>query len=223
MAFRLTVEEKESKDRIEINVDPTDRMTDTVKTLKTYWNLKDEYQLYFKSKPLQVNTTWFDSEIESGDMLYLEKISSVKTLPSDMWIKRINNELDVLRKEGYNIDVREEEDDIYIDLNLEDTPGPVLIGKSVGTSFKHQVRLHLNREYPFSPPSVTWKTSIFHPNVLPPEDGGCVNMGYIDGWELSHNLSVLISKMEKLLLEPDIDLRHEHPICLEAAERFIDS
>ncbi len=221
MVLRLEVVNEEEDERIDINVDPTADMSETIETLKSYWGVEEEFQFFQGSKPLPLGLKWSESEIDNGDRLFLRKISTVRELPHDIWDQRINNEIAALEDQGYTMDVQKG-DEVNIDVKLEDVPGPVLIGKSLGTAFEHGFRLHLSREYPFTRPVVTWNTSIFHPNILPPEKGGNIKMNYLERWDISDNLSMLLSSIEKLLTEPELDNRLDDQTCRAAAERYID-
>jgi len=56
----------------------------------------------------------------------------------------------------------------------------------------HQFLLHLHNDYPRRPPVITWRTAIFHPNILPPERGGATCIG---GWTPSESLNDLVVRL----------------------------
>ncbi|HEX8103652.1 MAG TPA: ubiquitin-conjugating enzyme E2 [Solirubrobacteraceae bacterium] len=59
----------------------------------------------------------------------------------------------------------------------------------------HRCDLYLHLEYPRRPPVVTWKTPIFHPNLLPPERNGGVCVG---SWSAAESLADLCSRLHAL-------------------------
>ncbi len=221
MVLQLSIVHEESDERIEVNIDPAATVGDTIQTLNSYWDLDDENQLYYGAKPLSADLKWIKSDIKSGKTLRLRKTSSVKKLPIELWKERINNEVEVLLGEGYNMYIKKSDGEVLLDVELEDISGPILIGKSIGFVFEHQFEIQISREYPFTAPIVSWKSNIFHPNILPPEEGGVVKMEYIERWGFSDDLLSLLSSIEVLLNEPEINNRLDHRICTEAAEEYL--
>lgn len=65
----------------------------------------------------------------------------------------------------------------------------------VGNS-KHQCHVYLHKDYPRRPPVITWKSPIYHPNILGPERNGGVCIG---SWSPSESLSDLIDRIEALV------------------------
>ena len=74
----------------------------------------------------------------------------------------------------------------------------------------HEVELYCHLEYPRRPPVVTWRTPIFHPNVLPPERGGAVCLGL---WSPSQGLADVCRRLVRMagyeLVNPDDPLNRD--------------
>jgi ubiquitin-protein ligase len=60
---------------------------------------------------------------------------------------------------------------------------------------RHRVDLYCHLEYPRRPPIVTWRTPIFHPNVMPPERGGAVCLGT---WSPSQSLADVSRRLMRM-------------------------
>jgi len=60
----------------------------------------------------------------------------------------------------------------------------------------HQAELYLHRDYPRRPPQIVWRTPIFHPNILPPEQGGAVCIG---SWTPSESLADLVLRLGEMI------------------------
>lgn len=59
----------------------------------------------------------------------------------------------------------------------------------------HRCDVYLHLEYPRRPPVVTWRTPVFHPNLLPPERNGGVCIG---SWSAAESLADLCSRLHAL-------------------------
>ncbi|TGZ82539.1 ubiquitin-conjugating enzyme [Ascodesmis nigricans] len=67
-----------------------------------------------------------------------------------------------------------------------------------------KVRLTLPTEYPFKPPTIAFKTKIYHPNVSNDDKGNmCLGMLRTDDWKPSCKLRTVLTLAMKLLNEPD--------------------
>lgn len=65
------------------------------------------------------------------------------------------------------------------------------------------VKLHLPTEYPFKPPTVSFATRIYHPNVTNDEKGSmCLGMLKSDEWKPSSRISAVLQFARQLLEEP---------------------
>ncbi|KAE8350642.1 ubiquitin-conjugating enzyme/RWD-like protein [Aspergillus coremiiformis] len=65
------------------------------------------------------------------------------------------------------------------------------------------VKLSLPTEYPFKPPSVSFGTKIYHPNVTNDEKGSmCLGMLRADEWKPSSKIAAVLEFARQLLVEP---------------------
>lgn len=74
-------------------------------------------------------------------------------------------------------------------------PGVCLESRRITAADDHCCALYLHRDYPRRPPVITWKTAIFHPNILPPERNGGVCIG---AWSAAESLPDLIGRLKDL-------------------------
>lgn len=65
------------------------------------------------------------------------------------------------------------------------------------------VKLSLPTEYPFKPPSVSFGTKIYHPNVTNDDKGSmCLGMLRADEWKPSSKIAAVLEFARQLLVEP---------------------
>ncbi|OQE86276.1 hypothetical protein PENNAL_c0021G04725 [Penicillium nalgiovense] len=68
---------------------------------------------------------------------------------------------------------------------------------------KFLVKLSLPTEYPFKPPTVSFATKIYHPNVTNDEKGSmCLGMLRPDEWKPSSKIAAVLQFARQLLSEP---------------------
>ncbi|MCD6481118.1 MAG: hypothetical protein J7L31_02455 [Thermoplasmata archaeon] len=145
-------------------------------------------------------------------------------LPRDLLIKRIKNELRECRRNLRHHFVLSDPEikklPLEINVTLVDTPGPVWKDGSVAHKYNHKLKIIITEEYPYQTPIVRWRSSIFHPNIMPPEDGGYVCTKLLDGWNFRSTLLTFIKGLEILLANPNPDSPFETDSCTRAAEYF---
>ncbi len=143
-------------------------------------------------------------------------------LPKDLLIKRIKNELKECRKNcRHEFKYKREIDFPFeIDVVLRDCPGPIWKNGKVETKYEHELKIIITDAYPYQKPIVRWKSDIFHPNIMPPEDGGYVCTKLLDKWTFNSTLSVFIKGIEVLLSNPNPKNPFENNECTKAAEHF---
>ncbi|KAI9771617.1 MAG: hypothetical protein M1840_001832 [Geoglossum simile] len=117
--------------------------------------------------------------------------------------KRIAKELaEVTRDppEGTKVSLINEADMYNWDITLEgpkDSP-------YVGGTFK--LHLALPNDYPFKPPTLSFKTKIYHPNVSNDEKGSmCLGMLRSEEWKPSSKISGVLLTARNLLTDPRPD------------------
>ncbi|KAH8695469.1 putative ubiquitin conjugating enzyme, partial [Talaromyces proteolyticus] len=65
------------------------------------------------------------------------------------------------------------------------------------------VNIVLPKEYPFKPPTVSFATKIYHPNVSNDEKGSmCLGMLKSDEWKPSSRIGAVLEFARQLLVEP---------------------
>jgi ubiquitin-protein ligase len=78
---------------------------------------------------------------------------------------------------------------------------------------EHQFDVYLPLGYPRRPPVVVWQSPIFHPNILPPTEQGCV---CIEDWLPSRSLLEVCLQLVGMATYTVFDL--EHPLNRKAAD-----
>jgi len=71
---------------------------------------------------------------------------------------------------------------------------PGAAGPSV--TARHVMEVYLHMQYPRTPPQLTWRTEIFHPNILPPAFNGGVCIGK---WTPAESLDQLIVRIAEMV------------------------
>ncbi|KAJ5750228.1 hypothetical protein N7533_007256 [Penicillium manginii] len=68
---------------------------------------------------------------------------------------------------------------------------------------KFQIKLVLPTEYPFKPPTVSFATKIYHPNITNDDKGSmCLGMLRPDEWKPSSKIGAVLEFARQLLSEP---------------------
>lgn len=115
-------------------------------------------------------------------------------------IKRISKELTELTEsppEGIMVELADESNVYEWKVIME---GPE---SSPYYNGKFLVKLSLPTEYPFKPPTVSFATKIYHPNVTNDEKGSmCLGMLRADEWKPSSKIAAVLQFARQLLSEP---------------------
>lgn len=144
-------------------------------------------------------------------------------LPPDVLVSRLRNELDACsRYMGVNIHIEGDLDQFPVSVNVEmnNAIGPALVGGRVVKRRNHRFAVIIDKSYPFEKPRVRWRTPVFHPNIMMPEDGGFVCIKLLDGWSFNSTLLSFIKSVESLLTNPNPKSPFGTPSCTKAAEYF---
>lgn len=83
-------------------------------------------------------------------------------------------------------------------------------------------RLHLNfpTDYPFKPPTFSWETKIYHPNVTNDGKGSmCLGILKPSEWKPSSKIDNALEFVRQLLIEPDVENAVEASIAEELTKR----
>lgn len=110
---------------------------------------------------------------------------------------------------------------VFIDITMRNVPGPVLKDETVVDGLIHKFRIIISDNYPYEKPIVRWQTSIFHPNIMLPRDGGYVCTKLLDSWSFASNLLSFIKGVESLLTHPNPMSPYKTESCMLASDFFI--
>jgi ubiquitin-protein ligase len=148
-------------------------------------------------------------------------------LPKDILISRLRNELaQCSRYLKTSLDTSNERLDhcpLEFDIELHNTPGPVWENGKVVTRYNHRFIIIVSANYPFEKPSVIWKTPLFHPNIMLPEDGGHVCTKLLSDWSFNSTILSFVKGIESLLMAPNGESPFGTSSCTEAAAYFNSS
>jgi ubiquitin-conjugating enzyme E2 C len=97
----------------------------------------------------------------------------------------------------------------------------VLRNGAVVDELVHKFMIIITENYPYEKPIVRWQTSIFHPNIMLPRDGGYVCTKLLDSWSFASNLLSFIKGVESLLAHPNPMNPYKTESCMLASEIFI--
>ncbi|HUT26698.1 MAG TPA: ubiquitin-conjugating enzyme E2 [Methanomassiliicoccales archaeon] len=146
------------------------------------------------------------------------------TLPLEILYIRLRNELEVCSNYlPAEFDLGEEHLTSFplkVDISLEHTPGPIMENDKVTYRYSHRLQLIIGREYPFEKPLVIWRTPIFHPNIMMPEDGGHVCIKLLSEWSFNSTLSTFIKGLESMLIAPNGGSPFGTDSCTSAAQYY---
>lgn len=145
-------------------------------------------------------------------------------LPSDILKRRVKQELAMCsRKLEHQIEIKGGDVDdfpVLVRINMMHTPGPTLRSKKLTHRYSHSFVMKITEEYPYEKPIVRWRTPIFHPNIMLPEDGGHVCTKLLDTWGFQSNLLAFIQGIESLLTNPNPSSPWGSKSCMAAAKYF---
>ncbi len=86
-----------------------------------------------------------------------------------------------------------------------------------GGSF--QIDIKIPPEYPFQPPTMSFDTKIWHPNISP--ETGSIGLGMlIDDWSPALNIQVVLISLQAFLSDPDLSEPGCEAANPEAAEEY---
>jgi ubiquitin-protein ligase len=146
------------------------------------------------------------------------------SLPKDILASRLRNELTqcskYLKTTLDTSDEKLEQYPIEFDIELHNTPGPVRENGRIVNRYYHKFRIIVSSNYPFEKPAVIWKTPIFHPNIMAPEDGGHVCTKLLSEWSFNSTILIFVKGIESLLIAPNGESPFGTSTCTEAAAFF---
>ena len=135
-------------------------------------------------------------------------------------LKRLNNEIGNLGN-YLNVNLGEIPEDAEFPLTLSVCLMniPARASRDRETD-RHSFDLVISDEYPYERPRVIWRTEIFHPNIMKPEDGGFVCLRISESWNFGTGLISFIMGIENLLVSPNPSNPYGTDSCMEAAEWY---
>jgi len=145
-------------------------------------------------------------------------------LPADVLRERIKNEVELCQRElKHHILVSDpslSSFPIMISVTLLRVPGPDWEDGKVIHRFVHRISMIISEDYPMEKPIVKWQTPIFHPNIMPPEEGGYVCTKLLENWDFRSTLVSFIKGIESLLVNPNPANPFGNDRCTMAAAYF---
>jgi ubiquitin-protein ligase len=145
-------------------------------------------------------------------------------LPREVLRSRLNNEIkSCSRYLKHTMEISDEELSVFpieFRINIVEIPSLELVVEDLVKRTEHTFSIIINEEYPFEKPLVLWRTSIFHPNIMMPDDGGHVCIKLLHDWSFNSTLLSFIKGIETLLLNPNPTSPFGTSSCTAAAEYY---
>jgi len=141
-------------------------------------------------------------------------------------LKRISNELRMCS--GYigsdiRFDPASAEFPLEITVNMTNVPAFAKVDGTIVQIKDHRYKVIINEEYPFEKPKARWETPIFHPNIMPPEDGGYVCIKLLDTWEFGSTLLSFMKAVENLVHNPNPLNPFGMDLCVESSKFYLEN
>ncbi len=105
-------------------------------------------------------------------------------------------------------------------VTMKNSPGPIWLDDKVGHIYEHKFLFEITPNYPFQKPIVRWMSPIFHPNIMPPDEGGAVCTKLLDVWNVESNILRFIKGIETLLITPNPSNPFDTRTCTYSAQYF---
>lgn len=143
------------------------------------------------------------------------------SLPRPILLKRLSNELRMC-SDYLGTDFRFDPDEvgdfpIEIDVHISNVIGYAGPGEMITD---HRFAIIITEEYGEKKPEVRWRSRIFHPNIMGPEDGGYICIKLLNEWSFGTTLLSFIKGVEYLISEPNTRSPFGTDACMAAAEYF---
>ncbi|MFQ6127921.1 MAG: ubiquitin-conjugating enzyme E2 [Thermoplasmata archaeon] len=109
---------------------------------------------------------------------------------------------------------------LEVNITLVKIPGPIWKDGGIKHRYTHKLTILITEEYPFEKPIVKWRSDIFHPNIMLPDDGGYVCTKLLDDWNFDSTLLTFVKGLEALLTNPNPTNPFGSDSCTRAAQYF---
>lgn len=217
-------------DQVTLELEPDNTVEEVIETACNHWNMRPSAYVLRKGKNILsgAKTRVDGLGLRDGDVLELiPDPTGGANLPEDLLRERLKNEFRLCqRKLKHEVLANDSEFRTFpslITVNLNGVAGPIWRNGEVQYSYNHSFNVIINRGYPYQAPVVKWQTSIFHPNIAPPDEVGtwaghvCTNLNK-EAWTFNSKLVEFIQGIETLLITPNPKSPLPCSTCTRAAE-----
>ncbi len=143
------------------------------------------------------------------------------SMPKLVIVKRLRNELSEIIP-GMGITVSEIPDNITLPFAINVTLRNTRAYSAPNIPRPEQsFTIFIGEDYPYERPKVKWNSPIFHPNIMPPSEGGSVCVADLDHWDSDSNLLDFIKVLKELVNDPNPFNPLVTHTCLSAAQWFL--
>ncbi|MDD3379459.1 MAG: ubiquitin-conjugating enzyme E2 [Candidatus Methanomethylophilaceae archaeon] len=135
-------------------------------------------------------------------------------------VRRLNNEIKDLNDYlGLRIPPVPETAKFPIEIQIGLSNIPTKISETEAGS-DHLFMMIISEEYPYERPRAKWLTTIYHPNIMMPDDGGYVCVKTLDNWSFGSSLLSFVKGVEQLLTDPNPFNPYGTESCMSAANWY---
>ncbi|MCL4326418.1 MAG: hypothetical protein M1481_06335 [Candidatus Thermoplasmatota archaeon] len=110
---------------------------------------------------------------------------------------------------------------IEVTITIQKIPGPYLKDGKLSTRYTHKFKIIVDAEYPYKKPVIHWLTPIFHPNIMPPHEGGYICTKMLKVWSSQSSIVSFIQGVITLLSNPNPYDPLGSDACLMSAQYFV--
>ncbi len=143
------------------------------------------------------------------------------SMPKELLVNRLRNELSNISPEA-GISVSKIPDDLALPFAINVTLRNTRAYSAPNVPRPEQsFTIFIGEDYPYEKPKVKWNSPIYHPNIMPPSEGGSVCVTGLDRWDADSNLLDFIKSLKELVNYPNPFNPLVTHTCLSAAQWFL--
>lgn len=143
--------------------------------------------------------------------------------PPQVILRRLPNELKMCSKylgNDFSFDPSSATLPLTIDMTMTNVFGYESRDKPITT---HRFSVIITEDFGQRKPEIRWRSHIFHPNIMDPDDGGLVCLKTLNDWTYGTHLVDFLASIEMMVANPNPRNPFGTKSCLEAAQYYLDN